>query len=80
MQYSLLKNAFTLGDATIDTLYNLALCYQDLEEYSEAERLYVRILTDVPEHLSSLNNYAYLCHKSGQSQKAEQLLQTTVAS
>jgi predicted TPR repeat methyltransferase len=67
------KEAFRLGDTSIDTLYNLALCHQDMDEHQEASRLYDIILDQQPDHTSSLNNYAFLCHKTGNSQKAEEL-------
>ncbi len=61
-------------------MYNLGLCYQDLQNYSEAERLYDIILSQNPEHLSTLNNFAYLCHKTGDLKKAEALYRQLLTS
>ncbi len=62
-----------LGDPSIDTLYNRALCYQDLKEFDEAAKLYSVILHTDTTYQPALNNYAYLCHKAGDLEKAKQL-------
>ncbi len=56
-----------------DVLFNLANCCREDGAVEQAAISYEQLLQHFPDHISGLNNYAYLCHRLGEYSKAEEL-------
>lgn len=65
-QYDDAENAYLraleLAEDDRDILYNLGCCYQDAGLIEQACIVFEQLLQNVPDHLSALNNLAYLQH------------------
>ncbi len=62
-----------------DILFNLANCLREIGRTDDAALYYEALLKSNPDHISAINNFAFLCHKQGDNKQAHALYSRLLA-